>query len=121
MQMDWGQITSLFLAVGIGFSMGVALGTREITVDWWKCVKEWYWSKRLPQLICPHVSIDRSNGEVRVASTVDENDRCWRCGGWAGQRDMVNRNLAMWEANPAKAEKRIRAAEKAAIRRNGWG
>ena len=122
-------VTTAVLSLGAGVTIGIVVGNKKITNEWWDCVKKRYVSRRDPQMICPHVEVEqRDDGEFAVIGIIpwqsgdysDDHGNCTRCNFYSENRRGVELDVEMWKSNPKRAQKRIAKAEKAARRNNGW-
>ncbi len=113
----------------MGVTIGIVIGNREVTNEWWTATKKRIAEWRDPQMICPHVEIgQRVDGHLTVTCLIPWGKEsyspdfgyCERCGFYSENRRGVEKDVEMWKEFPDRAMKRIRKAEKAALRNNGW-
>ena len=118
-------------SMSVGVTIGIVIGNKEITNEWWNCAKKRYAEWRDPMMICPHVEVEQSDdGDVDVTSLFrwesgfygqsNAYGYCSRCSFYSENHRGVEKDVDMWKQNPERAQKRIDQAEKAARRNHGW-
>ena len=116
-------------AMSVGVTIGIVIGNKEITNEWWSCIKKRVAEWREPQMICPHVAIEQNeDGDYTIKSLIPWQTTsfsrgygyCSRCSFYSENRRGVEKDVEMWKEYPDRAQQRVRKAEKAARRNNGW-